>query len=80
MLIGNNSDPEKLKKYINIAIDFIVFSGKDNDGVTPTLSALNSTEYRMQRQWATHLIEDKSIGHFSYFQDEATIDKVIDFL
>lgn len=78
LLIGSNFEPKARlgERLFDPAVDFAIFKGKDNDGVTLTSSALISNEPDLNRIE----IDDKEISHFEYFSNQDVVDGVIKFL
>lgn len=78
LLIGSNYEPsEKVaQKLFNPTIDFTIFSGMDNDGVTLTSSALISENSGLNRL----MISDPETSHFEYFSAKGVIEEICKIL
>jgi len=78
LLIGSNFEPRKKlgERIFDPALDFTIFKGQDNDGVTLTSSALITNVQQLNRL----LINDEEISHFEYFSNTEVSTEVIKFI
>lgn len=78
LLIGSSFEPRQNlgEKIFDPALDFTIFKGQDNDGVTLTSSALITNVQSLNRL----LINDAEISHFEYFSNKKVSSEVIKFI